>query len=159
MAFAEPLAEPADVDRTVELLGGRRTLHRIIRSPLDTHDLLLAGLPVRALDHLISGLHFLRHSDQTMELAVGISSRTYYRRKKNADDKPLSREQSGRVWKFAEILARATDLFGSQQAAERWLEEPAIGLDQRRPIDLLSTPAGVDTLETHLSRIEYGVYA
>jgi len=34
-----------------------------------------------------------------------------------------------------------------------------MGLDQRRPIDLLSTPAGVDTLETYLTRIEYGTYA
>jgi putative toxin-antitoxin system antitoxin component (TIGR02293 family) len=61
--------------------------------------------------------------------------------------------------KFAEIRARATELFGLQDAAERWLEAPAMGLDQRRPIDLLSTPAGVDTQETYLTRIEYGVYA
>jgi putative toxin-antitoxin system antitoxin component (TIGR02293 family) len=159
MALVEPIAEAAELGRTVALLGGQRTLHRIIRTPLETHDLLHAGLPVRALDHLINGLHSLRRSDQAMELAVGISSRTYYRRKKDLGGKPLSREQSGRVWKFAEILARATGLFGSQEAAERWLEAPAMGLDQRRPIDLLSTPAGVDTLETHLTRIEYGVYA
>lgn len=159
MALVEHVAEEAGLERTVELLGGLRTLHKKIRTPLDTHDLLHAGLPVRALDYLISGLHTLRRSDQTMELAVGISSRTYYRRKKDLGGKPLSREQSGRVWKFAEILARATELFGSQEAAERWLEAPTMGLDQRRPIDLLSTPAGVDTLETHLTRIEYGVYA
>jgi putative toxin-antitoxin system antitoxin component (TIGR02293 family) len=71
----------------------------------------------------------------------------------------VSIEQGGLVWKFAEILARTTELFGSREAAERWLEQHAIGLDQRRPIDLLSTPAGVSTLETFLTRIEYGVYA
>ena len=158
MALVEPIAQDADLDRTVALLGGQRTLHRTIQTPLDTHDLLQDGLPVRALNHLVSGVHIL-HSDHTMELAVGISSRTYYRRKKDVAGKPLNREQSGRVWKFAEILARATELFGSQDAAERWLEAPAMGLDQRRPIDLLSTPVGVDTLETYLTRIEYGVYA
>jgi putative toxin-antitoxin system antitoxin component (TIGR02293 family) len=47
---------------------------------------------------------------------------------------------------------------GSQEAAEQWLERPAIGLDQRRPIDLLSTPAGVELVETFLERLEYGVY-
>ncbi len=50
-------------------------------------------------------------------------------------------------------------MFGSQDEAEQWLERPAIGLDQRRPIDLLSSPAGVETIEDHLTRLEYGVYA
>ncbi|TIY10108.1 MAG: DUF2384 domain-containing protein, partial [Mesorhizobium sp.] len=40
-----------------------------------------------------------------------------------------------------------------------WLERPAIGLDQRRPIDLLATPAGVELVEDYLERLEYGVYA
>ncbi|TIU87949.1 MAG: DUF2384 domain-containing protein, partial [Mesorhizobium sp.] len=31
--------------------------------------------------------------------------------------------------------------------------------DQRRPIDLLATPAGVGLLEDYLERLEYGVYA
>ena len=28
----------------------------------------------------------------------------------------------------------------------------------RKPIDLLSTPAGVESVEDHLTRLEYGVY-
>lgn len=43
--------------------------------------------------------------------------------------------------------------------AEQWLERPAIGLDQRRPIDLLGTPAGVELVEDYLERLEYGVCA
>jgi putative toxin-antitoxin system antitoxin component (TIGR02293 family) len=59
---------------------------------------------------------------------------------------------------FAEILAKATAVFGSQAEAERWLERPAIGLEQRRLIDLLTTPAGVRIVEEFLGRLEYGVY-
>jgi putative toxin-antitoxin system antitoxin component (TIGR02293 family) len=62
------------------------------------------------------------------------------------------------TWKFAEILTRATALFGSQAAAQQWLEQPATGLDQRRPIDLMTTPAGLELVEDFLGRIEYGVY-
>jgi putative toxin-antitoxin system antitoxin component (TIGR02293 family) len=87
-----------------------------------------------------------------------MSLRTFQRRK-DAPDKPLSQEQSGRTWKFAEILAKATDVFGSQEEAEQWLERPAIGLDQRRPIDLLATPAGIELVEQYLTRLAYGVYA
>jgi putative toxin-antitoxin system antitoxin component (TIGR02293 family) len=87
-----------------------------------------------------------------------MSVRTFQRRK-DMPAKLLSQEQSGRTWKFAEILAKATDVLGSQDEAEQWLERPAIGLDRRRPIDLLATPAGVELVEQHLTRLEYGVYA
>jgi putative toxin-antitoxin system antitoxin component (TIGR02293 family) len=33
-----------------------------------------------------------------------------------------------------------------------------MALDQRRPIDLLATPAGVQLVEDLLGRIQYGVY-
>ena len=84
--------------------------------------------------------------------------RTYYRKRQAAAETTLSREQSGRVWKFAEILARATAIFGSQAEAEAWRDRPALALDQRKPLDLLSTPAGVETVEDPLTRVEYGVH-
>jgi len=60
--------------------------------------------------------------------------------------------------KLAEILAKATAVLGSKEDAEQWLEKPAIGLDQRKPMDLLATPAGVEMVEDYLGRLEYGVY-
>ena len=59
----------------------------------------------------------------------------------------------------AEIMAKATDVFGSPAEAEQWLERPTIGLDQRRPVDLLSTLAGVKLLKEYLERLDYGVYS
>jgi dihydroorotate dehydrogenase len=58
----------------------------------------------------------------------------------------------------AEILAKATMVLGLQKEAEQWLERPAISLNNRRPIDLLTTPEGVELVEDMLQRIEYGVY-
>ena len=74
-------------------------------------------------------------------------------------ENPVHPEQSGRTWKLAEILARAAAVFGSKEEAEQWLERPATGLNQRRPIDLLASPAGVALVEDFLVRLEYGVYA
>jgi putative toxin-antitoxin system antitoxin component (TIGR02293 family) len=56
------------------------------------------------------------------------------------------------------ILAKATEVFGSQAEAEAWMERPATGLEQRRPIDLLTTPAGVELVEDFLCRLAHGVY-
>jgi putative toxin-antitoxin system antitoxin component (TIGR02293 family) len=158
MALARSPETDVEISRTVALLGGRRTLHRAVRSRLEAHDLLQSGLPGHALKYLVDYVGILRaHHNGGMEKAVGISIRTYQRRME-ALDKPLSPEQSGRTWKFAEILGRATELFGSQAEAEEWLDRPAMALEQRKPIDLLSTPAGVESVENHLTRLEYGVY-
>lgn len=158
MTLVGPASEDIEISRTVELLGGRRTLHRRVRSRLEAHDLIQDGLPGHALKHLVDAVGILRVPHHgSLEKAVGISLRTYQRRK-DALDKPLSPEQSGRTWKFAEILGRTIALFGSQAEAEDWLERPAMALEQRKPIDLLSTPAGVESVEDHLTRLEYGVY-
>ncbi|MGX5844753.1 type II RES/Xre toxin-antitoxin system antitoxin [Mesorhizobium sp. ArgA1] len=150
-------ARSGDLQKVEALLGGSRVLSRRLTGALDAHELLLSGLPASALHHLVGQLVFIDKT-ASLEKAVGMSLRTWQRRK-DAPSKPLSQEQSGRTWKFAEILAKATDVLGTQAEAEQWLERPAIGLDQHRPIDLLGTPAGVELVEDYLQRLEYGVYA
>lgn len=159
IALKDGFKEPAggDLQKVAALLGGTRILSRRLTSALDAHELLMQGLPASAVDHLVGSLVFIGKTE-SLEKAVGMSLRTWQRRKE-APSRPLSQEQSGRAWKFAEILARATDVLGTQAEAEQWLERPAIGLDQRRPIDLLGTPAGVELVEDYLQRLAYGVYA
>ena len=145
------------IRRTVELLGGARMLPRHVTNALEAHELLLSGLPGHALGHLVARLTILGEAD-FLESAIGMSVRTYQRRK-DAPSKPLSLAQSGRVWMFAEVLTTAIDVLGSQEDAEQWLKRPAIGLDWHRPVDLLSTPVGVELVEDYLRQLQYGVYA
>jgi putative toxin-antitoxin system antitoxin component (TIGR02293 family) len=153
----EPRSADAPIFKpVVDLLGGAKMLKCKLSGPLDAHELLLRGIPGAALTHLVDSLVLL-HDPVSLEKAIGISLRTFQRRKANPT-KLLSQEQSGRTWKFAGILAKATAVFGSRTEAEQWLERPAIGLDRRRPIDLLATTAGAEIVENHLERIEYGVY-
>jgi putative toxin-antitoxin system antitoxin component (TIGR02293 family) len=56
------------------------------------------------------------------------------------------------------VRAQATALFGSETAAGDWLNRPAIGLDQRRPVELLETAEGVREVQDLLTRIEHGVH-
>ena len=151
-------AEPVSpvLKRVQGLLGGPQAIGHAIATPLDAHEVLSSGLSSRSLNHLLDHLVVLRKSP-SLEKAVGMSLRTYHRRK-NAPAKPLSREQSGRAWKFAEILAKATEVLGGQEAAEQWLDTPAIALNRHRPLDLLATPAGVAMVEDLLERMDHGVY-
>jgi putative toxin-antitoxin system antitoxin component (TIGR02293 family) len=148
--------EQVRLAHVAELLGGHQTLRAFPRNPLEAHEMLVRGLPGKALAHLVENFIVL-HWDAALANAIGMSLRTYQRHI-SARTKFLSQEQSGRTWKLAEILAKATDVFGTRQEAEQWLERPAIGLNQRRPIDLLATPAGVELVESFLDRLDYGVY-
>ena len=145
----------AEQSRVSALLGGKRVLKHTVNDGLDAHELISAGLPGEALTYLEGRLTVL--DVVAFEKAIGMSLRTLQRRRADPGQ-PLSVEQSGRVWKFAEILAKASEVMGSQKDAEEWLSEPAIGLNGYRPLDLLTTSAGAELVETFLGQIEYGVY-
>lgn len=147
-----------DISRTYALLGGQETIPKPVQSSLEAHDLLMVGLPTSALLYLIAHVSFLANAG-ILDKTIGISVRTLQRRKKEPKDTILSVEQSNRTWKFAEVLGRATEILGSRKEAETWMNTPAIGLNQRKPIDLLATAVGLEAIEDYLTRIEYGVYA
>jgi putative toxin-antitoxin system antitoxin component (TIGR02293 family) len=157
LAAGESSVERARLARVAGLLGAPSTLRKVPQSALEAHEMLLRGLPTKALTHFVQNLVSLRW-DESFAKAVGMSLRSY-QRYASAIPKQLNPEQSGRTWKLAEILARATAVLGSKEEAEQWLERPATGLNQRRPIDLLATPAGLELVEDFLARLEYGVYA
>ena len=139
-----------------ELLGGRRVLHRQVATEEDAHDLVLRGIPAEAMATLFAGVSTL-HS-HVLLAAIGVSERSFARRKA-APKTRLPVDESERLWRFAEVLAHATRVFGSQAEAEQWLDRPAIGLDHRKPIDLLRTHPGTRLVSDYLTRIEHGVYA
>lgn len=73
--------------------------------------------------------------------------------------KTLDASASDRALRLVAVMHQATEVLGSQEAAERWISSPAMGLDQRVPIDLLQSSGGTAMVKTLLSRMEYGVYA
>src|SRR5208282_6213808 len=147
--------ESSSLQEISDLLGGHRILGSQIKTELDAHALLHRGLPRGAVTSLVEKFRVIPVSE--VSEALGISLRTLQRHK-SAPVALLGVQQSGRAWKFAEILAKATRVLGSQEEAEQWLKRPAIGLDQQRPVDLLTTPAGVKLAEDYLGRLEYDVY-
>jgi putative toxin-antitoxin system antitoxin component (TIGR02293 family) len=125
-------------------------------TPLDVHDAILAGLPASVLAH--AGQHFSALRDPaTFARVLGISTRTF-QRLRDTPTKKLDPALGGRLWRFAEIVSKATDVLGSQQAAEAWMDAPSMALDQRRPIDLMATTAGAALVEALLDRLDHGVY-
>jgi putative toxin-antitoxin system antitoxin component (TIGR02293 family) len=157
MSFANAGADP-DLDRTAGFLGGVETLGVRFRSKIEVHDFLKQGLPFAAVRALVGRIDRLPGANpKDMETALGMSVRTFHRRKGTAE-KPLSLEQGSRAWKLAEVVSRAADILGSEDEARRWLVRPAMALDQRRPLDMLGTSAGEEMVDDLLTRMDHGVY-
>jgi putative toxin-antitoxin system antitoxin component (TIGR02293 family) len=152
-----PEASPttSSVQLAVELLGGRRVLHRRVVTEEDAHELVVHGIPAEAMVRLFAGVVSL--SSNALLGAIGVSERSFARRKA-APKTRLPIDEGERLWRFAEVLAHATRVFGSQVEAEQWLQRPVIGLDHREPIELLRTHPGTRLVNEYLTRIEHGVY-
>ncbi|MDT3678866.1 MAG: antitoxin Xre/MbcA/ParS toxin-binding domain-containing protein [Burkholderiaceae bacterium] len=59
---------------------------------------------------------------------------------------------------MAEIVTKAQEVLGTREQVQARLMRPALGLDSRRPIDLMSTSQGSDLAKTLLGRMEHRVY-
>jgi len=58
----------------------------------------------------------------------------------------------------ATTLAKAAEVFGGVDEAERWMVRRVVGLDGQRPVELLRTPEGAELVNDFLVRLEYCVY-
>lgn len=123
-----------------------------VGSLIEVHDLLLKGLPVAAVEHLRAQLQQMRNDPRIL------STLSLARRRPISEGQTLTPLQSNLVWTFARLLARSTQVLGDQSAAERWMVEPVMALE-RRPIELMTTCVGVQAIDDHLTRMEFGVYS
>lgn len=124
------------------------------QSSVAVHEALHAGLPRRAL---LRAMQWMPVRNSELLPIFGISERTYMR-VRGEPDKRLDPEQSERLWRFAAVLAKAEDVLGSRQRAEEWMLSPAMALENRRPIELLTTHVGAQLVDEVIERMRYGVY-
>lgn len=115
-----------------------------------------AGISVAALTAFAESLQMFS-SDYLLMTLTGLSERTLQRRQQNPAE-PLSSEQSARAFRGAQILEQAIRVIGTPALAEAWMSKPAIGLDGKKPIDLMDNSIGTQLVSEFLTRLEYGVY-
>jgi putative toxin-antitoxin system antitoxin component (TIGR02293 family) len=69
----------------------------------------------------------------------------------------LTPDESARVARVASVWAAAKDVWRGDEAARRWLFEPHMMLEDRRPIDVvLGSEFGLPLVEGILGRLKYG---
>ena len=126
------------------------------RTGLKAHDLVAKGIGIAEAKQVLAD--FILIDEKQFYSVLGITPRTMQRRAASAS-KTLDANASDRALRLVSVVHQAQEVLGSQEAAERWLSSPAMGLDQRVPLDLLQSSEGTAMVKTLLSRMEYGVYA
>ena len=142
-----------DTQRIVATLGGTHTLKRAIGSWEDLHKLILKGLPVSTYAHLLTAFSLTAREAADI---FHIPTRTLARRKKT---RRLGPDESDRIFRFARIATRASEVLGSEEKAQLWLHRPNRALGNVPPLNLLATDAGIEQIESVLGRLEQGVYS
>ena len=135
------------LDRRVwERLGPILISRKTVETPLDIHEAIDRGFAIRPL----KDQHWLMaFFERTVDSKDDSSKRSRKR---------LSSHSSGRLYQLAVVFEEALDVLGSEEAVIDFLDKPSIGLEQHKPIDLLTTPPGIQLVRTHIERMRFGVY-
>ena len=126
-------------------------------SSVMAHDAVMKGVSGRALTRIWESTRGTLPTDAVLK-AIGVSVRTAHR-VKTEPDKPLDARTTDGIYRLESVRAMAKEVLGSVEAANEWLMSEAMGLEFRKPIDLVSTSPGAEAVKTLLQRMRYGVYA
>lgn len=134
-----------------ELLGLRKQSPRA-GSSLGLMGEVERGLPLSALDRIA-----LAVAPSDAGFAYRLVPRATLARRRAHHAPKLTPEESARVARLASVWAFAKDVWGSDEAARRWLFEPHMMLDDRRPVDVgPASEFGRPLVEGILGRLKYG---
>jgi putative toxin-antitoxin system antitoxin component (TIGR02293 family) len=117
---------------------------------LDVFERIEAGLPIVALELLTEDV---APGDAALKYRI-VPKATLSRR---TAERKLSSEESARLVRLAKVWVFAKEVWGDEGAARRFLHEPHMLLQQRRPIDLvIANEIGAALVTDVLGRLRYG---
>ncbi len=139
---------------TIEnLLGGYEVIGHTIQTEMDLYELGKKGIPKKALITLAKNIHM---STRAMANILHITERTLQRKK---DLDLLNESLSENSIQIAEVYSRGTDVFDTIEDFQVWINASNKALNNKKPIELLSSRYGALLVLDELGRIEYGVFS
>lgn len=139
--------------KVVNMLGGTNLLDRPLKGSIDFDRLIKTGIPFKGALRVKEKLHL---TNREIANTLGMSESKWIRKGRKPSGR-LSSIESDRLYRFARLLALATDVFEDEDRAVEWLRRPQFGLGDGIPLDLINTEAGAREVESLLLQIEHGV--
>jgi putative toxin-antitoxin system antitoxin component (TIGR02293 family) len=72
------------------------------------------------------------------------------------ENRKLNPNDSELIIKLILLYKKGIEVFGEQSAFVNWLNKPAFGLGNLKPVEIVNTSGGIDLIIEELSRIETG---
>lgn len=114
-------------------------------------------LPAASVLQLIARFPSLRRQG-LLKSIIGISGHALKGRVTRNPESKLTPQESHLARQLAEIFILATEVIGSEDAANMWMTKPAFGLGNMVPLDLMHGAEGIESVRVHLTRLQFGVY-
>ena len=138
------------------LMGDLAELHAFARlPPLTAHARIERGLKLELAQRIFLQLDMAL---ATQSHVLNVPVRTLQRWSKTPKRSKLDVQAGNQLYQFSRLFDLAIETFGSTQAALEWFSEQQPGLNNEKPLQLVSTNAGARSIEQLLGRIRYGVY-
>lgn len=112
-----------------------------------------AGMPMA---EFVSLGAWLKLNEDDLAKLLGISRATLHRRRKAGR---LGAPESEKLVRFAQLMARATEVLEDEEAAREWLKSPAYAFRGETPLAFSDTEIGAREVEMLLGRLEHGVFS
>jgi putative toxin-antitoxin system antitoxin component (TIGR02293 family) len=141
------------ISSVTQLLGGKKTLGREVRTRMDLIDLSRKGVSKEALLYLAK---FMGLPVSQMAALLPVTERTIQR---YAPKEHFDRVVSENILHLAEVAARGLEVFENSDNFKAWINQPSTALGGRSPKSLLPSRFGIDMVLDELTRIEHGVAA
>lgn len=123
-----------------------------LNTPLDFVELSREGISMKILKKI---QEFTSLTSREISEILPVSERQLTR---YSIDHILRKDISAHLIQLVYLFDRGYEVFGNEKF-QRWIRSEIIVLKDKRPIDYMDTPIGINLLEDIIGRIEYGVYS
>jgi putative toxin-antitoxin system antitoxin component (TIGR02293 family) len=163
-AFEQQSGDSMDVLEVLKYLGGAAAFGHAPRNALELEAQLRGGMTAESM---LAFKRWARLSNDELSAIADVSPKTLQRyfkpapgRKKPAKSVRVAVSVSDRIFRAAEIIALALEVFGMDaEAAHEWLRSEQFGLGGKVPLTMLTTGVGSQLVEDELKRIQHGFLA
>jgi len=135
-----------------EVMGGRSTLGKRIRSVQDLERAVSSGIPKRALRQTAERIYSNGGAIREMMFRV-VPEATFKRRTR------LSPSESERTERLARVIAAAEYVWSDRETAREWLTTSHVELSDRTPLEAAMSQLGARQVEDLLQKLFYGIPA
>lgn len=113
---------------------------------MQIHSLIMSGFPAQ---HIVK---LCEHGEIAPRERDWIAPLRTPRRRAGAGHR-LTVEESDKLFRVVHVTALAETIIGRRETARRWLEKPQVQFNERAPLDMLTTTAGMWAVEKCLLHV------